>query len=174
MTVIFPLITSTVNIPSKEVKMCDYSLNLVKNRRANIGDIIVTQPFWGGTQGFADTKDKEVAICLRPGDKIIFDEPVGIMSIFKRFNKHIATEAEYVYVTSKRKDRQYGRKQYHHDSLKIGWFTYEINSLKPGLIATVISMESVDRSKKAVEELISTALEIPIESSKAKISAEKV
>lgn len=57
--------------------MCDYSLHLVKNRPANIADRLVTTSFSNSiTRGFAAVGEPDVAVCLRPGTEIAFDDDV--------------------------------------------------------------------------------------------------
>jgi hypothetical protein len=56
---------------------CDYSLHLVANRPAKIGDKLVTTKFYNSiTRGFAAVGEPHVAVCLFPGTEIAFDENV--------------------------------------------------------------------------------------------------
>lgn len=60
--------------------MCDYSIINAKTRPAVIGDKLETYQF-GVTTGFTDYSPDEigkVAVCLRPGTELAFDEPVAI------------------------------------------------------------------------------------------------
>jgi hypothetical protein len=52
--------------------MCDYSLQNVKNRQANLGDKLFTHRFNSGTTGFVAPEDAHVAICLLPGTELSF------------------------------------------------------------------------------------------------------
>jgi hypothetical protein len=57
--------------------MCDYSLHHVMSRPAQVGDKLVSTNFAGTiTRGFAAIGDPNVAVCLRPGTEIAFDEDV--------------------------------------------------------------------------------------------------
>ena len=47
--------------------MCDYSLQNVKSRPAQVGDKLETRNFGTGTTGFCDAADRDVAVCLLPG-----------------------------------------------------------------------------------------------------------
>jgi len=52
--------------------MCDYSLENVKTRRANVGDRLFTHRFSFGTVGFAASEDIDVAVCVLPGTELSF------------------------------------------------------------------------------------------------------
>src|SRR6185436_12747580 len=57
--------------------MCDFSLQHVRARPAEVGDRLVTRDFGTGTRGFACQRDLGVAVCLLPGTELAFDKPVG-------------------------------------------------------------------------------------------------
>lgn len=58
--------------------MCDYSLHNVASRPAKVGDKIVTTTFPHSiTNGFAAVGEPDVAVCLRPGTEIAFDQDVS-------------------------------------------------------------------------------------------------
>jgi hypothetical protein len=57
--------------------MCDYSLEHVASRPAQVADRLVTTSFSGTiTRGFATANDVHTAVCLRPGTEIAFDREV--------------------------------------------------------------------------------------------------
>lgn len=56
--------------------MCDYSLQNVKSRKAQVGDKLTTKNFGTGTRGFAASEDPSTAVCLLPGTEIAFIKPV--------------------------------------------------------------------------------------------------
>ena len=58
--------------------MCDYSLQNVKSRAAQVGDKLTTRNFGTGTRGFAAPEDSTTAVCLLPGTELAFCEPVAI------------------------------------------------------------------------------------------------
>src|SRR5262249_34955860 len=60
---------------------CDYSLNSIKSRPANVGDKLTTRDFGTGTRGFAASEDASVAVCVRPGTELSFAREVGCQSI---------------------------------------------------------------------------------------------
>jgi hypothetical protein len=65
--------------------MCDYSLQHVASRPAEIGDELVTTKFEQTlTRGFSAIGDPNVAVCLMPGTEIAFDNDVEYDPIFGR------------------------------------------------------------------------------------------
>ena len=66
--------------------MCDYSLHVVDSRPAKLGETIVTTEFFGTrTRGFASPSDPRMAVCLRPGTEIAFEENVFIQGMLCRW-----------------------------------------------------------------------------------------
>jgi hypothetical protein len=59
--------------------MCDYSLQNVRSRPANVGDKLVTRDFGTGTRGFAAADDREVAVCVMPGTELAFARDVACL-----------------------------------------------------------------------------------------------
>jgi hypothetical protein len=58
--------------------MCDYSLHHVASRPAKVGDRLVSTKFMNSTTGgFAAVDDPDVAVCLRPGTEVAFDQDVS-------------------------------------------------------------------------------------------------
>ena len=56
--------------------MCDYSLHAVATRPAEVAETLVSTNFFTGTHGFASPDDPKVAVCLRPGTEIAFENDV--------------------------------------------------------------------------------------------------
>jgi hypothetical protein len=58
--------------------MCDYSLHHVESRPAAVGDKLITTKFNDTpTGGFAAVDNADVAVCLRPGTELAFDDDVA-------------------------------------------------------------------------------------------------
>lgn len=58
--------------------MCDYSLHHVASRPAKVGDRLVSTKFMNSTTGgFAAVSEPDVAVCLRPGTEVAFDQDVS-------------------------------------------------------------------------------------------------
>jgi hypothetical protein len=92
--------------------MCDYSLELIASRPAEVGDKLISTGFHHTiSRGFASVDDPNVAVCLVPGTELAFEEDVrcevGIV-----FSRKLAHK-----VASFRKiDRGYSTR--HHDALE--------------------------------------------------------
>ena len=57
--------------------MCDYSLHFVKSRPAKVADTLVTTAFASSpTRGFAAIEEPDVAVCLRPGTEVVFENDI--------------------------------------------------------------------------------------------------
>jgi hypothetical protein len=57
--------------------MCDYSLENVMTRPAQVGDKLVTTSFSSSiTRGFGALDDPKVAVCLRAGTEIAFEREI--------------------------------------------------------------------------------------------------
>jgi hypothetical protein len=57
--------------------MCDYSLHAVASRPAKVGDKLITTDFHDTlTRGFTAIGEPDVAVCLRPGTELAFEEEV--------------------------------------------------------------------------------------------------
>ncbi|WP_029586992.1 hypothetical protein [Bradyrhizobium sp. URHD0069] len=65
--------------------MCDYSLHAVANRPAEVAETLVSTKFQStGTRGFASPDNPNVAVCLRPGTEIAFENDVQTDGMFFR------------------------------------------------------------------------------------------
>ena len=67
--------------------MCDYSLHAVATRPAEVAETLVSTNFSTGTHGFASPDDPKVAVCLRPGTEIAFENDVQTDG--RMFRKHV-------------------------------------------------------------------------------------
>ena len=56
--------------------MCDYSLQTVRSRPAEVGEKLRTQHFNTSTIGFAAPEDANTAVCVLPGTELAFTAPV--------------------------------------------------------------------------------------------------
>jgi hypothetical protein len=65
--------------------MCDYSLHAVATRAAEVAETLVTTKFQSTTtRGFASPDNAEVAVCLRPGTELAFENDVRAEGIIFR------------------------------------------------------------------------------------------
>ncbi|MEW6450775.1 MAG: hypothetical protein AB1490_09020 [Pseudomonadota bacterium] len=58
--------------------MCDYSLQNVRSRAAQVGDKLTSRNFGTGTRGFAAAEDSSVAVCVLPGTELAFSEDIVV------------------------------------------------------------------------------------------------
>jgi len=61
--------------------MCDYSLQNVRSRPAQVGDKLTSRNFGAGTRGFAGAEDASVAVCVLPGTELAFSEDIVIEAV---------------------------------------------------------------------------------------------
>ena len=66
--------------------MCDYSLHAVATRPAEVAETLVSTEFSTGTRGFASPDDPKVAVCLRPGTELAFENDVQTDGMMFRKN----------------------------------------------------------------------------------------
>ena len=59
--------------------MCDYSLQNVKSRAAQVGDKLTTRNFGTGTRGFAAPEDATTAVCVLPGTELAFANDIAVV-----------------------------------------------------------------------------------------------
>ena len=117
--------------------MCDYSLQNVKSRPANVAEKLTTHHFNTCTVGFAAPEDIETAVCVLPGTELAFAaavrcSPRGLFAWKPRVLNH--TTAIFRQVN---KDKPYT----HHDALEFpnGQMVL-LNDLWEGQEATVLQL----------------------------------
>jgi len=94
--------------------MCDYSLDLVASRPAKVGETLVSTRFPSFTRGFASVSDPSVAVCLRPGTELAFEQDVQSHAIgmFRSWRDHGHRLARFRQIDM---DRPHA----HHDALEL-------------------------------------------------------
>ena len=69
--------------------MCDYSLHFVTTRPAMVADKLVTTRFdVSTTRGFAEVGEPNVAVCVRPGTEISFENEVECYGVWSSSLRH--------------------------------------------------------------------------------------
>jgi hypothetical protein len=66
-------------LEDKESPMCDFSLQSVRSRPAQVGDKLVTRDFGTGTRGFSAPDDSGMAVCILPGTELAFTGDVACL-----------------------------------------------------------------------------------------------
>jgi hypothetical protein len=114
--------------------MCDYSLHAVATRPAKVAETLVSTKFsTGGTRGFASPDDPKVAVCLRPGTEIAFENDVQTGDMM--FRKNIGVRLARFRQIDLNKPYQ------HHDALEFSnGAIVLVTNLTAGQRATVLQL----------------------------------
>jgi hypothetical protein len=126
--------------------MCDYSLHAVATRPAEVAETLVSTEFPSTTtRGFASLGDPHVAVCLRPGTEIAFENDVQVdgMVFCRSVHDRLA------------RFRQIGmdRATYHHDALEFSnGEIVLVTDLKVGQRATVLQLPAPVIEKSQMQE----------------------
>ena len=129
--------------------MCDYSLHLIASRPAKVADKLVSTDFTTSiTRGFTEAGKPDVAVCLRPGTEIAFDDAVLYDRAFSMFGKARAEHR-----VARFRQINMDDPHVHHDALEFpGGLLVMVTRLLPGQSATVLQLpaETQDRGKAGV------------------------
>ncbi len=132
--------------------MCDYSLHNVASRPAKAGDRLRTTEFaLSGTRGFSGIGRPDVAVCLRPGTELAFDEKVVTYRSLGFF-PHRKLPGKVAQFRQINIDQPHT----HHDALEFpdGQIVL-VTDLRPGQTATVLTLPhsaEVDDERHAHED----------------------
>jgi hypothetical protein len=138
--------------------MCDYSLEHVASREAEVGDRLVSTRFGDSiTRGFAAETNPGVAVCLRPGTELAFERDVEFDHILSRGRdfvparvarfRQIDTESPHV----------------HHDALEFpDGRVVLVTRLVEGQHATVLQLPAMmsETEKRVKVEIPADAIEL--------------
>src|SRR3982074_2745951 len=113
--------------------MCDYSLHAVATRPAEVAETLVSTDFSTGTRGFASPDNPQVAVCLRPGTEIAFEEDAQTDGMM--FRKGVGDRL------ARFRQIHTDRAHQHHDALEFSNGTIAlVPDLVPGQRATVLQL----------------------------------
>jgi len=129
--------------------MCEYSLEYIAFRPANVGDKLVTTQFPHSlTVGFAQVEKPDVAVCLLPGTELAFEKEVErrhpLAWLSARLRQAGAAVARFRQVNL-------NKSWAHHDALEFpDGKIILLTKLGPGQRATVLQLppEARDRSAR--------------------------
>jgi len=100
------------------IAMCDYSLESVATRPAQVGDEVLTGRIAGSfTSGFSRIGEPNVAVCLRPGTELAFENDIAF-EVGSRLGAWVVETKRGVRVARFRQidmDKRY----VHHDALEL-------------------------------------------------------
>src|SRR4030088_678395 len=121
--------------------MCDYSLHAVATRPAEVAETLVSTDFSTGTRGFASPDNRNVAVCLRPGTEIAFENDVQTDGMM--FRKNIGVRlARYIQI-------DLNKRYQHHDALEFSNGTIVlVTTLAAGQRATVLQLPAIQIEEK--------------------------
>ena len=128
--------------------MCDYSLQSVKSRPAEIGDKLTVHNFGTGTRGFVASENPSVAVCVLPGTELAFADEV------KRLHLRLWPWHDKVIKHKTAIFRQINKDKVaaHHDALEFpdGQIVL-LTSLNEGQQATVLQLPAEPKTAVEVE-----------------------
>ena len=133
--------------------MCDYSLHSVATRDAKVGDRLIATRFPGTfTRGFCSPDNPYVAVCLRPGTELAFEQEIEVEHGFRRllprfgFGKTGATLARFRQINLNWPDA-------HHDALELpNGKTVLVTHLCEGQRATVLQLPAGAKGDRTEEQ----------------------
>lgn len=130
--------------------MCDYSLHTVASRPAKVGDKLVSTRFaYSTTGGFASIDNPNVAVCLRPGTELAFEETVS----YERSHGLLFPRAEFVSTgqnVARFRQVNLDQPHHHHDALEFpNGEVVLVTMLREGQRASVIQMPATAQPAKA-------------------------
>jgi hypothetical protein len=123
--------------------MCDFSLQSVRSRPAQVGNKLVTRDFGTGTTGFAAADDLGMAVCVMPGTELAFADEVACLS-----NRLFSWKARMVnYRTAIFRQVNKDKDWSHHDALEFpDGRTELLTHLCKGQQATVLQLPAQPRT----------------------------
>jgi hypothetical protein len=115
--------------------MCDYSLENVTSRAATKGEKLVSTKFPNAmSRGFSGVDDCSVAVCLRPGTELAFDDTVEFERNCIETRRTVATVAIFRQIDLENQHT-------HHDALEFSdGQIVRLASVLPGQFATVLQL----------------------------------
>ena len=126
--------------------MCDYSLHAVASRPAEASEVLVSTKFLGThTRGFSSPNDPGVAVCLRPGTEIAFEQ--NAYSEGTIFRKNIGAKL------ARFRQIDLDRPAQHHDALEFSnGMIVKVTDLVVGQKARVVQLPADPSSKRTTTE----------------------
>jgi hypothetical protein len=125
--------------------MCDYSLEHVASRPAEVGDKLVSTSFGNSaTRGFTAVGEPNVAVCLLPGTEIAFDKDVQCDDSYGLFTRKLRQKL------ARFRQIDMDKPHTHHDALEFPDGRYVmVTRLSRGQQATVLQLPAKPHAEKA-------------------------
>ncbi len=126
--------------------MCDYSLQSVKSRPAQVGEKLTTYRFGTGSGGFVGSDgDTTTAVCVLPGTELAFEEPVRLA--FTMINDKVDG------LTARFRQTNLHNPYSHHDALEFpDGRLVTLSQLASGLTATVLQLPAAPKTEEEAKE----------------------
>jgi hypothetical protein len=123
--------------------MCDYSLHCVVSRPAQAAETLIVTTFRGtSTRGFASPGDSTVAVCLRPGTEIAFEEEACREDAL--FSRKMGDRV------ARFRQVDLGNPMVHHDALEFPDGTIvKVNDLVVGQRARIVQLPAEPKTEAA-------------------------
>jgi hypothetical protein len=123
--------------------MCDYSLHCVASRAAQAAETVMVTNFRGtSTRGFASPGDPTVAVCLRPGTEIAFEQEACREGLL--FRKKIGDRV------ARFRQVELDNPTVHHDALEFPDGTIvKVNDLLAGQRARIVQLPAEPKIEAA-------------------------
>ena len=131
--------------------MCDYSLDKVASRPAQVGDKLVTTEFCASfTRGFSAEGQPNVAVCLLPGTEVAFEQNV-VCETDRMFGIGWFKKEELAHKVARFRHIKPEDPHVHHDALEFpNGKILLLTQLKAGQHATVLQLPAAS-SEPVVE-----------------------
>jgi len=123
--------------------MCDYSLHCVASRAAQASETVMVTNFHGTTtRGFASPGDPTVAVCLRPGTEVAFEQEACREGAL--FNRKMGDRV------ARFRQVDLGNPTVHHDALEFPDGTIvKVNDLVIGQRARIVQLPAEPKTEAA-------------------------
>jgi hypothetical protein len=143
--------------------MCDYSLHHVASRPAKVGDRVISTTFENSiTGGFAAVGEADVAVCLRPGTELAFDQDVSYSRGFGLIPPRFGY-ATIPHRVARFRQIDIDRPNTHHDALEFpNGEVVLVTMLRGGQTATVLQLPT-DLERAPAARIDASGTETPQE-----------
>ena len=132
--------------------MCDFSLQHMKSRPAQVADKLIVRDFARGTKGFcpadqAGTElDDTVAVCVLPGTEIAFDETI-------RKGCFYSGDEDLGHKVARFRQVEKDVQSAHHDALELpDGVIVKLTSLMAGQMATVLQLPAAPKTEQEAQD----------------------
>ena len=141
--------------------MCDYSLESVRSRPAEIGDKLVTRNFGPFTRGFAAVGDLDTAVCVLPGTELAFASDVSLAAVprVSVIKDSVTEPLSSLHRTAIFRQIHKEVKSTHHDALEFpDGQVVLLTRLREGQAATVLQLPAAPRTAEETKNHVRVSI----------------